>query len=46
MNITTDLIEIEKMNLDELIRYINHLIAKDFSKLVYILYAIDVSEKN
>jgi len=35
----------EKLSFDELSAYINQLISKDFSKLVYLLYAIDVSEK-
>lgn len=45
MNLTTDLQAIEKMSLTDLIAYINHLIAHDFSKLVYLLYAVDVPEK-
>jgi hypothetical protein len=45
MSNSTELQTIEKLNLNELIVHINHLIANDFSKLVYLLYAVDVSEK-
>lgn len=45
MNSSTELQSLEKLSLDELIAYINHLIANDFSKLVWLLYAVDVSEK-
>lgn len=40
-----DLVSLEKLSSEELAAYINELIAKDFSKLVYLLYAVDVSEK-
>ena len=40
-----DIVSLEKLSFDELAAYINGLIAKDFSKLVYLLYAVDVSEK-
>ena len=45
MDSQNQLQSLEKLSLDELIAYINHLIATDFSKLVYLLYAVDVSEK-
>jgi hypothetical protein len=45
MNSTNDLVALEKLSFDELVAYINQLIAKDFAKLVYLLYAVDVSEK-
>jgi len=45
MSNSTELQNIEKLNLNELIAHINHLIANDFSTLVYLLYAVDVSEK-
>jgi hypothetical protein len=45
MNSNNDIISLEKLTFDELAAYINQLIAKDFSKLVYLLYAVDVSEK-
>ena len=45
MNSITDLQGLEKMSMDDLIAHINHLIANDFSKLVYLLYAVDVPEK-
>ncbi|MCX6207640.1 MAG: hypothetical protein NTZ19_15465 [Bacteroidetes bacterium] len=45
MNNNIDLISLEKLSFDELVATINDLIAKDFSKLVYLLYAVDVSEK-
>lgn len=45
MSNNLDIVSLEKMNFDEMVAEINHLIAKDFSKLVYLLYAIDVSEK-
>lgn len=45
MNNLNELQTLEKLSLDELIAHINHLIANDFSKLVYLLYAVDVSEK-
>jgi hypothetical protein len=45
MSNSTELQNIEKLNLNELIAHINHLIANDFTKLVYLLYAVDVSEK-
>jgi hypothetical protein len=45
MNSNNDLISLEKLTFEELVAYINQLIAKDFSKLVYLLYAVDVSEK-
>jgi hypothetical protein len=45
MNSITDLQALEKMSMDDLIAHINHLIANDFSKLVYLLYAVDVPEK-
>ena len=35
----------QKLSLNELADYINRLIFSDFSKLVYILYRIDVSEQ-
>lgn len=44
MNTTNELLSLEKLSFEELVTYINHLIAKDFSKLVYLLYAVDVSE--
>jgi hypothetical protein len=45
MNSNNDLVSLEKLTFEELVDYINQLIAKDFSKLVYLLYAVDVSEK-
>jgi hypothetical protein len=45
MNSSNDLVSLEKLSFDELVSHINELIAKDFSKLVYLLYAVDVSEK-
>ena len=45
MDSQNELQSLEKLSLVELIAYINHLIATDFSKLVYLLYAVDVSEK-
>jgi hypothetical protein len=45
MNSNNDLVSLEKLTFEELVAYINQLIAKDFSKLVYLLYAVDVSEK-
>jgi hypothetical protein len=45
MNSNNDIISLEKLTFNELAAYINQLIAKDFSKLVYLLYAVDVSEK-
>lgn len=45
MNSNNELVSIEKLSFDELVAYINQLIAKDFAKLVYLLYAVDVSEK-
>jgi len=45
MSNSNELQTIEKLNLNELIAHINHLVANDFSKLVYLLYAVDVSEK-
>lgn len=45
MNTNTELQALEKMSLADLIAHINHLIAHDFSKLVYLLYAVDVPEK-
>ena len=40
-----DLVSLEKLSFDELVAYINQLVSKDFAKLVYLLYAVDVSEK-
>lgn len=40
-----EIVSLEKLSFDELVAYINELIAKDFAKLVYLLYAVDVSEK-
>jgi hypothetical protein len=45
MNSITDLQALEKMKMEDLIAHINQLIAHDFSKLVYLLYAVDVPEK-
>jgi hypothetical protein len=45
MNTYNELQQLEKLSMDELIVFINHLIAKDFSKLIHLLYAVDVSEK-
>lgn len=45
MNSNNELVSIEKLSFDELVAYINQLIANDFAKLVYLLYAVDVSEK-
>ena len=45
MNTNTDLQALEKMSIDDLIAHINHLIAYDFSKLLYLLYAVDVPER-
>ncbi len=45
MKSSNDIISLEKLSFDELAAHINELIAKDFSKLVYLLYAVDVSEK-
>lgn len=40
-----DLVALEKLSFEELVAYINQLVSKDFAKLVYLLYAVDVSEK-
>ena len=45
MNNNNELISLEKLSFDELIAHINQLISGDFAKLVYLLYAVDVSEK-
>jgi hypothetical protein len=45
MNNESELISFEKLSFDELVTHINQLITKDFAKLVYLLYAVDVSEK-
>jgi len=45
MNQTSELEKIASLQLDDLILYLNELIAKDFSKLVHLLYAVDVPEK-
>ena len=45
MNNNSELISLEKLSFDELVAHINQLISKDFAKLVYLLYAVDVSEK-
>jgi hypothetical protein len=45
MNNSSELISLEKLSFDELAAHINQLISKDFAKLVYLLYAVDVSEK-
>jgi hypothetical protein len=45
MNNSSELISLEKLSFDELVAHINQLISKDFAKLVYLLYAVDVSEK-
>jgi len=45
MNNNSELISLEKLSFDELVDHINQLISKDFAKLVYLLYAVDVSEK-
>ena len=45
MNNSNELISLEKLSFDELVAHINQLISKDFAKLVYLLYAVDVSEK-
>jgi predicted nucleotidyltransferase component of viral defense system len=45
MNSNNELVSLEKLSFDELVAYINQMIAKDFAKLVYLLYAVDVSEK-
>lgn len=45
MNSNNELVSIEKLSFDELVAYINQLVSKDFAKLVYLLYAVDVSEK-
>ncbi len=45
MNNSSDLISLEKLSFDELVAHINQLISKDFARLVYLLYAVDVSEK-
>jgi hypothetical protein len=45
MNNHIDLVSLEKLTFDEMVATINELVAKDFSKLVYLLYAVDVSEK-
>ena len=39
-----DIATIEQLNKADLIQAINWLISKDFEKLVFILYRIDVSE--
>lgn len=39
-----DIATIEQLNKTDLIQAINWLISKDFEKLVFILYRIDVSE--
>ncbi|MBY0481078.1 MAG: hypothetical protein K2Q21_06970 [Chitinophagaceae bacterium] len=44
MSTQTDIASLEKLPFDELVAYINQLIMKDFSRLVYLLYAVDVSE--
>lgn len=44
MNNQTDIVSLEKLSFNELVDYINQLIADDFPKLVYLLYAVDVSE--
>ncbi len=44
-NSSTEDIELYQLNLIELADYINRLIISDFSKLVNLLYRIDVSEK-
>jgi hypothetical protein len=45
MNNNSDLISLEKLSFEELVAHINQLISKDFARLVYLLYAVDVSEK-
>ncbi len=45
MNNNSELISLEKLSFDELVAHINQLISRDFAKLVYLLYAVDVSEK-
>ena len=45
MNNNNELISLEKLSFDELVAHINQLISRDFAKLVYLLYAVDVSEK-
>ena len=45
MNNNNELISLEKLSFDELIAHINQLISGGFAKLVYLLYAVDVSEK-
>jgi hypothetical protein len=45
MNNSTELEKIAAFNFEDLVLYLNDLIAKDFSKLVHLLYAVDVPEK-
>jgi hypothetical protein len=45
MNNSTELEKIASLKFEDLVLYINELIAKDFSKLVHLLYAVDVPEK-
>jgi hypothetical protein len=45
MNNSTELEKIAALKFEDLVLYINELIAKDFSKLVHLLYAVDVPEK-
>ncbi len=45
MHHSTELEKIAALKFDDLVIYLNELIAKDFSKLVHLLYAVDVPEK-